>query len=915
MFSKMMSSAFEVTPEQERERQAKKVAKRQKAVLDHTIDIATKKRWLLQKIEERDGAIEMASSAFEAAEYDRIGRTHQCLKKYVEMERASLQYKSQLLSKLEEAINGADVTKDITMFVEQEKSTDLTHKYHKALSILDWDYRRRKAAAKSFSSHRESEDVTGINDFMKPRTPAVRLSDVGAGAFDLLEGHVGNKDIGQLDSALLQLGVLDGTLIEDSKRKFSFIESPKEPVNTQSEQSVSSSSPDSQKIRQSGVRNSSTDSLEKEGDTVFVDNDPSEDMADLGGGSLAQTDHKKALEIASVGHTLENVEGSMTIRSVEDNYIDRISSGASSVCEVASIKMASQLAILFGDNDADICMKFGETDDLWTEIIVGSKDARDVFLQELDEKRGSHGRLSRPAFRQMTLAMKAMLDFCEHNEEVRSAMRVANMANTFHTTVQTRLSQSSEETNAAKKEKDENKQPSSPSEGDGGLSAFDIKLHTIEKEAGEVCEDEGPGEKHYIQQEPVIKDHPIWREETFWDAALIQGVAEELEHRDAVLWDELPPDQLREVVVGMHNIIFGQLGTMAVTMHEVGLGRVEVQRKLLKLCRGAQLTEEQENDLSICIKSAFAADDEDGGDTLSDALRRQTNSENSEATDEPKFGDGWATAERQSSSSNTDCLPASESGGWIDRDSQPSPSASTAEVSNMTKSPKSNTSSKRHTSSKSNTSEDQVSKEGICSPPKSRRPSILGVRLDESPVKGRSGEEMEEVLKNALRSPSESTSLSEATSILNDISDDSSFSSYSLGKDSTTSHVNCKQATSGKSVAFASTAVFKEVDSRPTSNTFSTGYATSSVKSLNTIESDDRDESGDETGMLSVRSSVSKITDGDYHRLSESSRQSTDASISEASASSQKISDTGTSMNNMNGPEQDQDEDEAYAIL
>jgi hypothetical protein len=44
------------------------------------------------------------------------------------------------------------------------------------------------------------------------------------------------------------------------------------------------------------------------------------------------------------------------------------------------------------------------------------------------------------------------------------------------------------------------------------------------------------------------------------DSFLLSGLAAELRHSESVLWDDLRPDILREGVIRVHNIIFGQLG-------------------------------------------------------------------------------------------------------------------------------------------------------------------------------------------------------------------------------------------------------------------------------------------------------------------------------------------------------------------
>lgn len=159
--------------------------------------------------------------------------------------------------------------------------------------------------------------------------------------------------------------------------------------------------------------------------------------------------------------------------------------------------------------------------------------------------------------------MQNLLNFCAINQDIKTAMRIGNMANTFHKLVV------------------------EPSINETGQQPVAITTRL------------------YLQQDPCLRNHSIWRQEGFWDSALFIGIAAELDHREAVLWDDLPVETLREEVVGIHNIVFGQLGTMAVTMHEVGLSHVEVAKKLTKMSRLAQLNEDQIFELLKTARSTF----------------------------------------------------------------------------------------------------------------------------------------------------------------------------------------------------------------------------------------------------------------------------------------------------------------------
>ena len=72
----------------------------------------------------------------------------------------------------------------------------------------------------------------------------------------------------------------------------------------------------------------------------------------------------------------------------------------------------------------------------------------------------------------------------------------------------------------------------------------------LSEEAGVTASNRSITTRLYLQQDPCLRNHAIWRQEGFWDSALFIGIAAELDHRDAVLWDDLPAETLREEVVG-----------------------------------------------------------------------------------------------------------------------------------------------------------------------------------------------------------------------------------------------------------------------------------------------------------------------------------------------------------------------------
>jgi hypothetical protein len=109
----------------------------------------------------------------------------------------------------------------------------------------------------------------------------------------------------------------------------------------------------------------------------------------------------------------------------------------------------------------------------------------------------------------------------------------------------------------------------------------------------------------YVQKDKLLMEHALWNRKDYWHAAMMEGVASQLDNMDAVIWDELSPEALHERVISVHNLIFGQLGTIIITMRELGLSKDEAQSNILTLSRTLQLAEEQELELLRSINSLY----------------------------------------------------------------------------------------------------------------------------------------------------------------------------------------------------------------------------------------------------------------------------------------------------------------------
>jgi len=435
---RMLSSTkglWETTPESERIRWGQKVERREKRLQDCIIDIATKKRLLIEQIEQTDNTVQSAINAFQAAEVDRQKGLKTTLKEFCAIERSAINQRLEFLNTLESCIDVMDVEEDINLFIKQEKKSEHTHKYSKALSLLDWDYDRR---------HNDRSNTWIVVDGEK-------------------EVETTNSDDIELDS-----------------------------IN---------------------IKQSNSDSAHSTNDNNNNNNNDDDDE-----------DEKLFPEIKSA------------------------------------------ITVAFGDTGSDDNAEKGHDEIIWSRLL-NTRKARLFFLQELDDNRGN-GELSAKAYDSIVMAMKVCLDYSQSEEDVKSAMRICNMANTFFKVDDIIAS-------------------------DNSNSDIDKNDNNIDRK------------KWYVQKDKLLMEHALWNRKDYWHAAMMEGVASQLDNMDAVVWDELSPEALHERVISVHNLIFGQLGTIIITMRELGLSKDEAQSNILTLSRTLQLAEEQELELLRSINSLY----------------------------------------------------------------------------------------------------------------------------------------------------------------------------------------------------------------------------------------------------------------------------------------------------------------------
>jgi hypothetical protein len=104
-------------------------------------------------------------------------------------------------------------------------------------------------------------------------------------------------------------------------------------------------------------------------------------------------------------------------------------------------------------------------------------------------------------------------------------------------------------------------------------------------------QDEEPKREYLLA---CIRGHPWWQSQQVWKQALKLNVEHELsQYPQQRPWESLSSEALRGQVLRVHNLIFGQLGSLALHMLECGVVREEMRAFIREMCAKTQVGEEQ----------------------------------------------------------------------------------------------------------------------------------------------------------------------------------------------------------------------------------------------------------------------------------------------------------------------------------
>lgn len=189
--------------------------------------------------------------------------------------------------------------------------------------------------------------------------------------------------------------------------------------------------------------------------------------------------------------------------------------------------------------------------------LIDTPRGRAYFLRQLNALRGggmASTCLEGGKYDELGACLTVFLDKCQAQNDVRAGQQALLMSNTFF-----RLSSSTESNS-------------------GRRSSTATSMTAPTREYLVAC----------------VRSHPWWQSRQLWEEALKLNVEYELRQcPQQSPWESLSSEALRGQVLRVHNLTFGQLGSLALHMHECGVAREDVRAFVHEMCKEAQLGEEQ----------------------------------------------------------------------------------------------------------------------------------------------------------------------------------------------------------------------------------------------------------------------------------------------------------------------------------
>lgn len=189
---------------------------------------------------------------------------------------------------------------------------------------------------------------------------------------------------------------------------------------------------------------------------------------------------------------------------------------------------------------------------------------RRVVVSCLNHQRARSLELSREGYTQLATTIRLLLDACSEKQDTKTIKNLMNMMQTFYRVV-----------------------PSSPGSGTGAGSSEDSKRGK---------------KKEYLHA--ALVSHPAWSVPEYWGNALLLSLGEELsKNPQEVPWYFLPAGERAQLVLHVHNIVYGQVTAFVYHLVSFGYSRKQLLQYVQNVCFAYELGEEQRISLLSAVQS------------------------------------------------------------------------------------------------------------------------------------------------------------------------------------------------------------------------------------------------------------------------------------------------------------------------
>mmetsp|Transcript_46810 Transcript_46810/g.94438 ORF Transcript_46810/g.94438 Transcript_46810/m.94438 type:complete len:623 (-) Transcript_46810:88-1956(-) len=209
------------------------------------------------------------------------------------------------------------------------------------------------------------------------------------------------------------------------------------------------------------------------------------------------------------------------------------------------------------------------------ETMLELEVGREALVHALNQQRSRRTEISGQGFAELAAALAMVLDKCRENRDVHTAKMAMMLSQTFWKNAE--QSAPSSPTPPAPP-------PSTTPDSASSSAASASPAVPGTSSRGDVRE--------YLKS--ALESHPLWQDMDFWEDACWESIKQSLkEGASDTAWHDMGPNETKDAVLRVHNIVFSQVGAYAHSMAEFGCDSVVASSFVRRLAATYQLAQDQ----------------------------------------------------------------------------------------------------------------------------------------------------------------------------------------------------------------------------------------------------------------------------------------------------------------------------------